>query len=354
MTRSGHERPLLLRCTALTCYTPHDAWFGLSAMRRREFITLLGGAAAGWPLAARAQQPMPVVGFLNGSSPSGYGRFLSAFLQGLSEAGYVEGRNVAIEYRWAEGQYDRLPALAADLVRRRVDVIAATSTPANRVAKAATTTIPIVFTTSSDPVELGLVASLSRPGANVTGAATLNVEVGSKRLELLHEIVPPAAMIVELVNPNNPNLGDSIEKPTGGGAHRWTADCCAERENPKRNRRGLLAPSRTASRRASYQHRCIFFSQRDQLIALAKRHAIPAIFDRREFAEGRRPDELWRHCYGCVSSGGHLYRSDSQRNQAGRFASPAVHESSSWSSTSRLPRHSALPSLSRCSVAPTR
>jgi ABC-type uncharacterized transport system substrate-binding protein len=317
----------LLRCTALTCYTPHDPWFGLSAMRRGEFITLLGGAAAGWPLAARAQQPMPVVGFLNGSSPSGYGRFLSAFLQGLSEAGYVEGRNVAIEYRWAEGQYDRLPALAADLVRRRVDVIAATSTPANRVAKAATTTIPIVFTTSSDPVELGLVASLSRPGGNVTGAATLNVEVGSKRLELLHEIVPPAAMIVELVNPNNPNLETQLRNLQAAGhivgrrivalSARTQSEIDAAFSRLVEQQAGGLLINTDA----------FFFSQRDQLIALAKRHAIPAIFDRREFAEGRRPDELWRHCYGCVSSGGHLYRSDSQRNQAGRFASPAVHES---------------------------
>ncbi|HKD29593.1 MAG TPA: ABC transporter substrate-binding protein [Xanthobacteraceae bacterium] len=254
-------------------------------MKRREFITLLVGAAL-WPLAARAQQQaMPVVGFLNGSSPNGYGRFLSAFLQGLREAGYVEGRNVAIEYRWAEGQYDRLPALAADLVRRRVDVIAATSTPANRVAKEATTTIPIVFTTSSDPVELGLVASLSRPGSNVTGATTLNVEVGSKRLELLHEIVPPAAMIVELVNPNNPNLETQLRNIQAAG---HTV-----------GRRILVLSARTQSEIDAAFARLVeqqaggllintdafFFSQRDQLIALAKRYAIPVIFDRREFAE---------------------------------------------------------------------
>src|SRR4051795_11152067 len=181
-------------------------------MRRREFITLVGGAAVTWPLGARAQPPkMPTVGFLNGGSPDGYAPYVTGFLQGLNETGYVDGKNVLVDYRWARGQYDLVKGLAADLVDRKVAAIAA-NTPTAPVAKAASTEIPIVFVSTGDPVAGGLVASFNRPGGNVTGVGLLGPELETKRLELLHELVPGTAPIGVLVNPANPAADLQLRK----------------------------------------------------------------------------------------------------------------------------------------------
>jgi putative ABC transport system substrate-binding protein len=256
-------------------------------VKRREFITLLGGAAAAaWPLATRAQQPaMPVIGFLGSASPDAWAGRLLAFRQGLSEIGYVDGKNVAIEYRWAEGQNDRLPAMAADLVRRQVAVIATPgSTPAALAAQAATTTIPIVFSIGGDPVQFGLVASLNRPGGNLTGGTFLSIEVGPKRLELLHELMPMATVVGLLVNPTNPNLAEPTTKNLRAAAHTLGLQLHILNASTDRDFDTVFATLIQLQLGALVIGADPFFSSRlEQLAALTVRHAVPTVYQSREF-----------------------------------------------------------------------
>ena len=252
-------------------------------MRRREFITLLGGAAATWPLAARTQQPaIPVIGFLTSRAPGTDAHLVTAFRQGLAATGYFEGWNLAIEYRFAENQYDRLPALAADLVRRQVAVIFANGVSAS-VAKAATATIPIVFTTGGDPIKSGLVDRLDRPGSNSTGATTINIGMGPTRLDLLHDLIPDADRIGFLFNPDSPltNLPEMQEAAGASGRQlivlaarsaRELGTAFADLMQQKLN--GLIIGADP-----------LFVSRREQLVALAARSAVPAIYFGREFVE---------------------------------------------------------------------
>jgi putative tryptophan/tyrosine transport system substrate-binding protein len=256
-------------------------------MKRREFITLLGGIAAAfisWPLAIRAQQAMPVIGFLNSSSPDGYAPMVAAFRQGLKEAGYVEGQNVAIEFRWADGRYDRLPDLAADLVRRQVSVIAATSTPANLVAKKATSSIPIVFTTGSDPVQIGLVANLSRPGGNVTGVSQINVELIPKRLELAHELMPAATAINVLVNPSDPARVEDLIKEVQAAAGHLGLQLHILRAGTDAQIEATFAGLDKLKAGVLLIGSDSYFSSKSQLLAeLSLRYAVPAIYENSEF-----------------------------------------------------------------------
>jgi putative tryptophan/tyrosine transport system substrate-binding protein len=244
-------------------------------MKRREFITLLGGAAASWPLAASAQQPaIPVIGFGHPLSPYNASRWLTAFKKGLNETGYVEGENVAIEYRWAEGQYDRLPALMADLVRHQVAVIvAAGGEPSPQAAKGATQTIPIVFTASVDPVSSGLVASLNRPGGNVTGVTIFGSEAIAKRVELLRELVPNAASIAYLMNPTHPNAENEL-RDAQTAAHSLGEEILVIATVSQRGAQSLLIASDSA-----------YFGMRADIISLAARLRLPAMYFLREFAQ---------------------------------------------------------------------
>jgi ABC-type uncharacterized transport system substrate-binding protein len=254
-------------------------------MRRREFITLLGGAAA-WPLAARAQQPaMPVIGVLSAEWPDTFADRLRAFHDGLSETGYVAGRNLGIEYRWAEGRNDRLPELAGELVRHQVmAIVVAGSTPATQAAKTATTTIPILFYIGADPVKVGLVTSLSRPGGNVTGVVTLNVEVGAKRLELLHEMVPSATTVALLINPTNRILSETLLRDTQSAAP--TLGLKLHVLYASNEGEFHAAFTRLVQLRAGalvIGSDAFFNSRSEQLAALTVRHAVPAIYQWREF-----------------------------------------------------------------------
>jgi len=252
-------------------------------MRRRDFVTGIAGAVAAWPLAVRAQPVMPIVGFLHAGAAWEYGHLVDAFHQGLSEKGYVESHNVILEYRWADGHYERLPIMAAELVGRQVTVMFAATAPASVAAKAATATIPIVFWTGADPVALGLVASLGRPGGNVTGVATLAEEVDPKRLEFLHQLLPAVTTIGAFVNPTAPVAKNQIKDFQAAaeklGLQIHVLSISAERDfNP-----AFANLSRLGVGALIIGPDAFFLSQREQLIRLAARHAIPTIYFRREF-----------------------------------------------------------------------
>ena len=255
-------------------------------MQRRDFLTLLGGAAVAWPLVARAQQQaLSVVGFLHSGPASSNAHLVDAFRRGLAEAGYVEGRNVTIEYRWAEGQYDRLAGLAADLVRRPAAVILGGAPPAARAAKAATTTIPVVFVSGDDPITSGLVEKLNRPDGNITGISVFSgSQLGEKHVQLLHELLPTAAAIALLVNPTNATQTEAQTQQTEAAAHRVGLRLHvmnASTESDFGTAFAMLAEQRVDAVIVGGDP--FFTSQRDRLVALAARHALPVVYNLREF-----------------------------------------------------------------------
>ena len=255
-------------------------------LKRREFITLLGGAAATWPLAARAQQPaVPVVGFLHYASPATLEHLAAAVRQGLKEAGYVEGQNVVTESRWAEGHYDRLPALAADLVRRQVTVITAGGAVAAQAAKRATATIPVVFTSGADPVASGLVASLSRPGANLTGVSLLAAEMATKRLELIRDLLPHARAVAMVINPTFPGAASEMAEVEAAGRTIGMQIHRAKASDPRGIDAALASFSQLHVDAFMVGADGFFITRRDQLAALAAHYAIPGIYPFPDFPE---------------------------------------------------------------------
>jgi putative ABC transport system substrate-binding protein len=252
-------------------------------VKRREFITLLGGAAASWPLAARAQQPVPVVGFLHDGSFEPRANLVAAFRLGLSDAGFVDGRNVLIEYRWAQDQFDRLPEMAVDLVHRQVSVIASPENAGALAAKAATDAIPIVFQIGVDPVKLGLVASLNRPGGNATGVSYFTFELGPKRLGLLRELMPEGADVFVLANPKSPIADAALQDLTAAAVGQQLSVLHAI--NAQEINAAFPAIAQKRAPALMIIPDALFTSRRVQLATLAARHAIPAIYTSREFAE---------------------------------------------------------------------
>jgi putative ABC transport system substrate-binding protein len=256
-------------------------------MRRREFITLMGGAAASLPFAARGQQPLPVVGFLHGASPSYLGQFVDAIRKGLNEAGYVEGQNLAIEYRWAEGHYDRLAALAADLVDRQVAVILAMGgTDPARAAKAATSTIPIVFVSAADPVRTGLVASLNRPGGNVTGVSLIAAALEQKKMGLLHELAPKASVIAVLINPNYPGAKTQTGEVQETASHLGVKAVILTTATDDEIDAAFAGAVQQGAGAMLVSSDPFFNSRRGRFVEQAARHSLPVIYPQSEYVRG--------------------------------------------------------------------
>jgi putative ABC transport system substrate-binding protein len=325
-------------------------------LRRRQFFALLGGAAAAWPFAARAQQPaMPVIGFLGTASAGPFAHLVAGFRRGLQETGFVEGRNAAIEYRWAEGQYGRVPALAADLVRRQVAIIVTVGGETSAAAaKAATATIPIVFNVGADPVKLGLVNSLARPGGNATGVNIFTTELVEKRLGLLHDLVPAATTVAVLSNPNFPAAVANVQeseaaaRAIGKEVVIFNASSDAEIETAFAN----IVQARPGALLVGADP--FFNSRRGLIVALAARHAVPAIYEWREFAEaGGLGSVMAQALWKPIGSRASMLDASSKARNPSTFRSCSS-PNSNWSSISTRPGR--WPSLFRraCSLSPTR